>query len=231
MFSRFAYVKNYLYFCKLKNLSQTIYMKKTILLTLLFAAMFCGCKHPPFNTTANEYFNRYSDLMRGIESAVHKAYLTDSTNIEGTWPITFGQLAGDSLSISKTADKKYILTSNNEKSSLKITTEVLNQYIHGEGSWKKEIYPIVLKGNGTYKISADSTFTYEISDIGGEMIYYYPYPSSMPDDGSFSFTYWDGGTITLSLSTAKRTRTYHYKLVHTRITCQETGEQVMSYDK
>ncbi len=211
-------------------------MTKKLIFTFLLAATMVSCDYDQLAEDAHRYFSQYTYITSSIESAVWQAYLDTTTDFNGSWLMSKGFLSGDSLLISHPMDEEFILSSNTANSTLALTAELLDSCFLDQGNIQKDIYRVIVSGEGTYVISTDTLFTYHIDHINGEflhMIRYISYStiSEAPDYyENAGFIYSNGGEITLSMACGGKTRTYHYDLSDGHIRCRETNSIVLSYD-
>ncbi len=192
-------------------------MKAKLLLILLLAGMLAGCQEDTYNTADRRLFRTFDAIMGQLNRAISNEYNKTGLDLEGVYII----ISGDSVLISKTSDTEYKLTTeNSKKSTLDLTAELTDHII-----WEydnSEMYSFVVNGEGSYKITEDSTLVYKITDLGVCL--------NRTADHYVYFIYNHGGEITLSLNANNKKQTYHYTNSGGRIRCRETSNLMRSYD-
>ena len=201
-------------------------MKTKLLFFAVLALTLIGCKNN--NPTSDEkLWNRYASITRSIENAYNYGSF-DLDNFTVARLMNSGTLAGDSLYVSRVSENQFLLTTDKStRSILNLAVDILNQGYFED--IKRDYYSVIVNGEGSYKLSKDSLFSYKLKNIGGEIIHGYPYYDFEHDEWT-ALVYSNGGEIILTLAVGDKKTTYHYKLNNGHIRCRETGRLVLSYD-
>ena len=196
-------------------------------LVALLAIILIGCDRDNGPIGDEMLFRRYGDIHWSIENAYNDGPF-DLDNFTEARLMNKGALIGDSLYISRLADNQFLLTTEKStRSNLRLTVDILNK-----GHWEdvnRDYYSVLLNGKGSYKISEDSLFTYELKDIGGSIIHGYPYYEFETEEWTY-YMYSNGGEIVLTSIVNGKQTIFHYDLNKEHIYCRETGRLVLTYD-
>lgn len=196
-------------------------MKRNSLIILAVAAVLVACHEEVYNTADRRMFKAFDSIMGQLcRIIIEECNKSESLDIEGTY-----LFRGDSLCISKLSDTEFKLkTEDGAESALDLTAELTGNII-----WEydnEEVNTFVVNGEGSCRISADSTLIYKISGLGIDLYHDVDYNRQ---DYTY-FIYGSRGEIELTLSSSKEKQTYHYSNSGGRIRCRETGKLIRSYD-
>ena len=201
-------------------------MKTKLLFFAVLALTLLGCRNNG-PTGDEKLWSRYASITRSIENAYNYGSF-DLDNFTIARLMNSGTLAGDSLYVSRVSENQFLLTTDKStRSILNVTVDILNQGYFED--IKRDYYSVIVNGEGSYKLSEDSLFSYKLKNIGGEIIHGYPYYEFEQDEWT-ALAYSNGGEIILTLAVGDKKTTYHYKLNSGHIRCRETGRLVLSYD-
>ena len=201
-------------------------MKTKLLFFAVMALTLLGCRNNG-PTGDEKLWSRYASITRSIENAYNYGSF-DLDNFTVARLMNSGTLAGDSLYVSRVSENQFLLTTDKStRSILNLTVDILNQGYFED--IKRDYYSVIVDGEGSYKLSEDSLFSYKLKNIGGEIIHGYPYYESEQDEWT-ALAYSNGGEIILTLNANGKQTTFHYDLTSGHIRCRETGRLVLSYD-
>lgn len=207
-------------------------MKNKFLFFSLLSLILMGCERNNENNVVTnddaEHWSWYSTIERSITSAFEFGPF-DLDNFAEARQMSSGVLEGDSLYVSRVSENQFLLTTDKStRSILNLTVDMLDKYQYS--SEGRDYYSAILNAEGSYKISEDSLFTYELKDIRYDIIHghpYYEYETQEWTDGMYK----NSGEIILNLIVNNTSTTYHYDVDRgSHIYCRETGRLVLSYD-
>ena len=202
-------------------------MKTKLFIFFLLALIMVGCDRNNGLTGDEKLWSRYSNISYSIESAYEFGSF-DLDNFTKARLINSGTLAGDSLYVSRVTENQFLLTTEKStRSILHLIVDILDHYYYED--LKRDYYSVFLNGKGSYRISEDSLFTYELKDIGCDITHGYPYYEFETEEWTY-YMYSNGGEIVLTSIVNGKQTIFHYDLNKEHIYCRETGRLVLTYD-